>query len=506
MRIVVCSNVYPPHFIGGAELIAHQQAKALAALGHEVSVYAGDHMLHAPRHVARDDSYDGLSVRRIRLTGDDFNPAYVSFFHPAIERDFADFVARVKPDVVHFHNIVGLSLKLISIAKEAGARTVLTLHDYWGFCFKNTAMKTPTEPCRDVTRCHECLSHVDDGADRRIPIRLRQDAFREFLLADVDLFVSPSAYLADQYVAAGFDRRRMRVVWNGIDTARFGRIALDPIPEAVRFSFFGYLGWHKGIHLLIDALAQLPDPTRARLNIVGDGELKRFYMDAVQAVGCRHLVRFWGKIDNQAVEHAYAETDVLVLPSLWPENQPVSITEAMASGRPVIASGMGGSRELVVHGVTGFLFEPEDVHGLAAAMQKFVSEPRLVEAMGEKGRARIAQATFASQAAKLLALYRSSVPGDPEDESPPIVACLGDRFPEGSDAVAPTAEARVGSPIRFLHADWVPQRSAARVAAHWRVDGDPPPEARVDHDLQSAEVSTSDPDRAVERIVALLGR
>jgi glycosyltransferase involved in cell wall biosynthesis len=470
MRIVICSNVYPPNFIGGAEIIAHYQAKALAALGHKVSVYTGDHKLNVPRHHARDERFDGLDVRRIRLTEQDFHALNVTFSHPRVEADFEAYLQTVRPDVVHFHNVSGLSIKIISLARRFGCKTVVTLHDYWGFCFKNTAMRTPSELCEQFENCHECLSHIDDGQSRRIPIRLRQDIFKVILREDVDLFISPSRYLAETYVRAGFDPARMRVLWNGVDAERFARVQRNPLPDTVRFSFFGHFGWHKGLHTLIDALAQLPDPTRARINLVGDGELKQSYVNAVEANGCRHLVRFWGKIDNRDVEKAYGETDVLVLPSLWRENQPVSITEAMAAGIPVIASDMGGSGELVRHGVTGLLFPAEDVHALAHAMQRFIDEPRLLDTMGEAGRDRIREVTFSTQALHLQRLYRDASSARTQRDPAPIVACVGARFPEGSDAIPASVEQRIGRPVRFVHADWLTKSQAEDVAIRWRVD------------------------------------
>lgn len=467
MKVVICSNVYPPHFIGGAELVAHYQALALVRLGHEVSVYAGDSMLEIPRHHALDTVHDGIPVRRIRLTAEDFSTLNVTFCHPAVEADFEAFVARERPDVVHFHNVNGLSIKIIAIARESGARTVVTLHDYWGFCFKNTAMRTAVEACRDFDACGQCQSHIDDGDGRRIPMRMRQDIFRLVLGRDVDAFVSPSRALADTYLRAGFAPSRMHVVWNGIDAERFGRIARQPLPEAVRFSFFGYLGWHKGIHTLVDALALLPDPTRARVNFVGDGDLRNACRDAAASSGCGHLVRFWGKVPNDRIEEAYRQTDVVVLPSMWRENQSVSITEAMAAGIPVIASNMGGNAELVRHGHNGFLFESGDANALAAAMQRFIDAPVLLAEMGARGREIMHRFTFDSQAARLLAIYRSCGAAPPPDPVEPVVACSGTRFPQGATVLHSAVEQRARRAVRFVHEDWLTRRQLLEARARW---------------------------------------
>jgi hypothetical protein len=239
------------------------------------------------------------------------------------------------------------------------------------------------------------------------------------------------------------------------------------------------------------------------VNLVGEGELRQFYADALESNGCRDLVRFWGKLGNDRVEEAYAQTDVLVLPSIWRENQPVSITEAMAAGMPVIASDMGGNRELVRDGVNGFLFEAGDVHGLAAAMQRFIDEPDLLGIMGARGRERMRDNSFVARAEELVKLYRSAAPARGDEARIPVVSCRGARFPEGAEAVVSGVGRRLDGAVRFLHADWLTALTAPRVAVEWWIGPDGPeprdgrlvprPARRV---VQNGAAGEQDPSRA----------
>ena len=102
-----------------------------------------------------------------------------------------------RPTAVHCHNLVGLSGGVLHTARARGVPTVVTLHDHWGFCHRNTLIVRPGEICADYRRCAECLPFVSDGADRRIPIRARND-FLAVELGLADLLVSPSRYLADR--------------------------------------------------------------------------------------------------------------------------------------------------------------------------------------------------------------------------------------------------------------------------------------------------------------------
>lgn len=105
----------------------------------------------------------------------------------------------------------------------------------------------------------------------------------------------------------------------------------------------------------------------------------------------------------------YENTDVLVLPSIWPENQPVSITEAMCSGIPVIASRIGGMPELVKHGVTGLTFEPGNSSDLAHCMEEMARSPELRTLLGVNAQEAMRFNAFEMQVSRLVHIYRLSI-------------------------------------------------------------------------------------------------
>jgi glycosyltransferase involved in cell wall biosynthesis len=119
-------------------------------------------------------------------------------------------------------------------------------------------------------------------------------------------------------------------------------------------------------------------------------------------------IRFWGRVANQEVESVFRETDVLVLPSIWPENQPVSITEAMATRTPVIASDIGGIPELVEDGAHGYLFPAGDATALADRMRRFLDDSSLINRLGAYGFERIHSCTFGNQVGKIIQVYREA--------------------------------------------------------------------------------------------------
>lgn len=401
--ILICANVYPPNFIGGAELIAHYQARFLKERGYKVIVLAGDISDADSRYSMRQDDYDGLSVFRVSLQPQDYSSDFVNFSNRAIEAHFNTLLDGFSPDVVHMHNIIGLSAGIIHAAKRKGIKTVLTLHDHWGFCHKNTLIKKNNEICQDYSRCVDCLPFISDGVGKNIPIRMRRD-FLMLQLSDVDVFISPSLYLAETYVRAGIPIDRVKVIWYGIDVAKYSGIIKKQRSGKVRFTFIGRFGLHKGINVILDALDLIQFRDRVEVNLVGTGELNTHLQERVEKSGL-HAVRFWGMVGNERIEEVFRETDVLILPSIWPENQPVTITEAMASRTPVIASAIGGIPELVTDGYNGYLFRPGSAEELAEKMSEFVICPERIERFGENGFQKIKDNTFEHQVDRICRVY-----------------------------------------------------------------------------------------------------
>jgi glycosyltransferase involved in cell wall biosynthesis len=405
LRIIICCNAYPPNFIGGAELIAHYQAKALVSLGHEVIVFAGEgENRQYPRYTMTETKFDGLTVYRVGLSWRDYDPRHINFIHSEVEAQFCDLIHGFRPQIVHFHNIVGLSVGLINVAYSHDIKTVLTLHDAWGFCFKNTLIKKGTEICTDFSKCAECMDFVNADNDIQIPIQMRKD-FIALQLGKVDILISPSHYLAKTYGQAGFSIDRIRVLENGIDVHRFQDLPRDPSNGYMRFTFVGNFAVHKGVEVLLKALKLIPSKDKVRINLVGDGTEKNKYLQYIEDKKLIPYVKLWGKVENSRIEEVYRETDVLVLPSIWPENQPVSITEAMAASIPVIGSDIGGIPELVRDGKTGYVFEPSNAGELANKMLEFVQSPGKVATFGQASFAAIRNKSFASQVGRLLSIY-----------------------------------------------------------------------------------------------------
>jgi glycosyltransferase involved in cell wall biosynthesis len=192
-----------------------------------------------------------------------------------------------------------------------------------------------------------------------------------------DQFISPSKFLIEQYVTAGFPAHRFLYLENGIPVERLRQFSWQPSTGPLRVTFLGSLAWQKGVHVLIEAFNGLSSGV-ARLRIWGDPTVFPDYASRLRQMSTHPETHFMGRIANERVGEVLADSDVIVVPSLWYENSPVVIQEARAAGVPVVASGHGALVEKVRHGVDGLHFPPGDAPALRQTLQQFVDEPELL--------------------------------------------------------------------------------------------------------------------------------
>jgi glycosyltransferase involved in cell wall biosynthesis len=418
LRILICSSFFPPHYLGGAELIAYQQAKVLKKMGHEVQVFAGRlgaNLLRSHRVKIGKGEFHKTWVNR---SAQDISGASWDFHNPDVAWEFSKVLDDFSPDLVHFHNLVGLSLLMIEECHRRGIPMVMTLHDYWGICFKNTLLKNDGSLCKQGgLACLGCREMLAGNFPLPSPVR---NAHVLLYLRKVNRFIAPSYYLAQQYAANGIPAEKISVIKNGIDLERF--TAVQHRKDVLILGFIGHLGRHKGLDVLLRALA-LIDRKKVRLLVVGTGDEAGHLKALCRDLGIKKCVTFHGHIDHACIPSIYQKIDVLIVPSVWPENSPVTITEAMASGIPVIASDIGGVGELVEDAVTGFLVPLDDSPALAERIQRFLAHPELKEAMGAKALERIQRYRLWNQVDQIVGVYREVI-APQATQSPPAFDVL----------------------------------------------------------------------------------
>jgi len=368
LKVLQLCTRYPPG-TGGVETHVHAISTELRARGHEVQVLTSDLLSETP--LKRIDpgheqyaSVDGVPVKRFRaraLSGD----AQYSFM-PAMVRA----VLASKADIVHAHSYGFFQTHLAMAARRMGrTRFVFTPH------FHPEWASGKTDTRRFLRRAYD---KIIGGST----------------LTSADAVVCVSRGEAEAIKGMGFDEGTIRIIPNGIPSSLLD-LKPDPTPFQKEHGpghpmvlFVGRLAENKGLVQLVDAAATvLKKFPAATFVIVGeDGGMRMAIEQRAEDLGIYERFKITGRIDNEEVyRSAYADCDVFVLPSIF-EAFGIVVLEAMAFGKPCVATRVGGVPDLIIDKKTGLLVEPNDPGGLAKALISLLKDPEKAKAMGVSAR------------------------------------------------------------------------------------------------------------------------
>ncbi len=409
MRILLAAQFFPPD-IGGEERHVFNLGNILAARGHQVAV-ATQHVQGAP---ATEVLASGVRVHRfstmaMRLPGvyAGERQHHLPFPDPVAVRRLARILDLERPDVVHAHNWI---LNSILPIHRQGARRdfglVLTLHDYSNRCATKRMMQAGA-PCAGPgpLKCVKCsVNHY--GAIVGPVTCVSTAAVRPWKQRAVDYTVCVSRAVAEGNDVQ--DGPTAGVIPNFVPDELVGAQAESGdrwaatrarlgLPEDDYLLFVGDLSTDKGVPVLLRAYESL-GPARPRLVLVG----KRT-PDTPASLPDGADVHFgWPHEDVMA---AFRHCIAAVLPSVWPDPCPTTVLEAMASGRPVITTAIGGMRDMVEDGKSGLLVPPGDPHRLASALSSVLADPGLRAGLGARGQEQVLRFTATAVVEQLEQVY-----------------------------------------------------------------------------------------------------
>jgi glycogen(starch) synthase len=371
MRILTVGNMYPPHSLGGYELIWESWVRHAEAQGHQVRVLTTDFRLDAPG----GEAVAGDVHRTLRWYWRDHElPRFSAAERWGIERHNAELIERelaeFQPDVVAWWAMAGMSLSPIERVRRAGIPAIAVLGDFWLEYAHHVDAWTRTFLERPrLGRAVERLTGQITGVDMVAGIKF--------------VFVSETL------------RRRAHERWPNLTESevvphpppgveRFAEA--PPAPWGSKLLYVGRIDPRKGIHLAIQALALLEPETT--LAVVGDGDPRHFadLRGLVIRLGLGDRVAF-GRRPREELPAVYAEADAVLFPVTWEEPFGLVPLEAMAVGRPVVATGRGGSGEYLEDGVNCLLFDPDQgAEPLAGRVRELAADSRLRDTLRAGGR------------------------------------------------------------------------------------------------------------------------
>lgn len=364
---------YPMHYTGTEKFILHM-ATMMQKLGSRVKVVtysfyedsfydrsAGNVML-------RDFSYKGIPVLAFKYRREPPDLSY-GLENEDLSRSAKRLVAAEVPDVVHVGHPMRVH-ELVRHVKAYGIPYKITLTDFWLMCPRGILSTSGNALCSGPEGGAACAKSCPEFSETFISRRL--GVARE-MLSGARHIVSPSRFVASVFEKE-FPELSVRIINHGMSYSKIRRNGRRYAQgDALTFFYGGSLLPHKGVHVLIDAFTTVHSP-RAGLKIFGSGD-PAYVNDLRDRARGDDRIEFCGVFSEEQIGEILCEIDVVVVPSLWYENYPLVLHEALACNVPVIASNVGGMAEKIQDGENGFLFRIGDAGHLKEVFERVIADP-----------------------------------------------------------------------------------------------------------------------------------
>ena len=417
MNILLLTSFFPPSHTAGTEKRTLGYASQLLDMGHEVQVICAGNWNTGSQYWngIREDDYLGIKVKRFDLNWEQApDPNEYLYRNSLIAEHVEKWVAEINPDVIHITSCYTLSAKIIEVINELNIPMVLTLTDFWFICPKHSLLRFDDTLCNGRTTNRECLDCMLAGnnmyqrlrpllnnnvaaagiewASKRAVINNKRGlkgmaldmgdrkSYLKKMITYPDVVVAPSSYLRDVFVESGVSRE-IRVIRSGHDLSWLVPTIQREPNDVIHFGFIGQITPIKGLQILISAFKNNQPEERAILLIYGPFDQAPNYRDSIlkSLNGNEQAIKMHDGFSHDELGEVLSKIDVLVVPSVWHENNPRVIQEAFAAHTPVIASNVGGMSEFVKHEVNGLLFDRNNEIDLAHQLSRVVNEPGLLQ-------------------------------------------------------------------------------------------------------------------------------
>lgn len=382
MKILVISDYYPPHYIGGYELMCQKVTDQLISAGHEVLVLTS-------KFGTENGTIEGHIHRQLtRITLNNHPQKIASLFTTRANYALTQSLARqFQPDFAYLWNIREVSILPALAMQDMGIATMYKFGSHW-----------LAHAYQHYTRVNSPIKKLY----RRFQIGLRQFEELDFTVATFD-----SESLRQSYVNAGVNFRQSAVVPSFIDDRWATGEAKQAIHSPLKLLYAGRFDPDKGIMVVVEAFAHLVQEhatTDVTLTLIGSGD--EATMSELHQIIAEHqlsdLIEFHPFLPHDDLMSTLHHYDLLLYPTLAWEGFGLTIVEAMSQGVPAIASDIGGPRDIVQDGKTGVLIPSGSATALANAILELAQQPERLLAMSQAGVAVVREKYTASHVGKQL--------------------------------------------------------------------------------------------------------
>ena len=369
MRILQVNKFYYPR--GGADKYFINLSQALEKAGNEVAIFSMTH----PKNIT--SKFSSYFVSRISFNNGSWldklkMPGRIIYSFEAKEK-FQKLINDFKPDIIHIHNIYHqISPSILDVAKKSGIPVVMHLHDYKLICpnYQLFANGKTCEACKSQKyyKCTQKKCFKESRAKSllaAVEMYLHHSIWKIYQ-KNVDLFIAPSTFMKQKVTEFGWPADKIKVIINPFfqeSNPDANNAPKNDIPEEDYLLYFGRLSKEKGLITLLEAAGA----TNSRLKLAGNGpeeeKLKRYTQEK------KLTAEFLGFREGEELRQIILKAKAVIIPSVWYENMPLSLLEALSLGKLVIASNIGGIPEIIKNGENGLLFKPGDTNDLIAKIK-----------------------------------------------------------------------------------------------------------------------------------------
>jgi glycosyltransferase involved in cell wall biosynthesis len=400
MNILMAVHHFPPRHNEGAEQRSLRTALALRARGHSVRVVCvGNPDTPGARGLTWEDrEHCGIDVRELFFQRKAL-PWQAEFDNRLIGEHIREMLTAEHFDLLHLFSGYLMSGSPLLAARELGVPSVVSLTDFWFLCQRIQMLRSDgtlsTTPIKAAT-CARCIA--EDSRRYRLPAQVapalatafwhkarertaRVAARMQFLseaLGSAAFVISPSRFLRDMFIESGVNPHQIVFSRQGREFSTIDPALLKKTPSAtLRLGYLGQIIPVKGVHVAIDAMAQLRD-LPVSLDIYGPtGHDTSYSQRCAATAAANERIKIHGAYERSALTRVLQSLDVLVVPSTWYENSPNVILEALAHKTPVITSNLGGMAELIQHEHNGLVFETGNALDLSRQIRRLLESPEL---------------------------------------------------------------------------------------------------------------------------------
>lgn len=375
---------------GGQESVMFEEAQLLQHRGHDVAFFS---MKHKNNRACKYDKYfiDNIEYSNVGKgysLAKKFKLIKNFIYNQQSVKNFELFINDFKPDIIHCHGIAHqITYSILLVAKKYNIPVVQTLHDYQSICPCYTLLQAGNNTC-NVNNCSSsyyasCILNKCVKQSLSASILSSVEMLFNYKIKKlnnyIDKYISPSRFLKDKVIESGFSSEKVIYIPNFVNKIE------NYIPEYSNQNYFLYAGrlsYEKGLVTLLEAFKRL---SFINLVVAGSGLMESELISFKENNNLGN-VNFVGFQSGESLTRYLKNSIALILPSQWYENAPMSIIEAFAYGKPVIASNLGGIPEMVIDNKTGYLFNSGDVDELVSKVSFLYNNLHLAEELGKKSR------------------------------------------------------------------------------------------------------------------------